>query len=100
MKTLKIKLKPTKSQAMELSRLSTEYIVQANLLVQSAVAEGKFPKVTSKHIDSNIPSVIKNELIRYSKTKFKQFGNCVFKKPTVSWNNQNYTVEEKSIVFL
>lgn len=99
MKTLKIKLKPTKSQAMELSRLSTEYIVQANLLVQSAVAEGKFPKVTSKHIDSNIPSVIKNELIRYSKTKFKQFGNCVFKKPTVSWNNQNYTVEEKSIAF-
>ncbi|MZQ76223.1 MAG: transposase [Peptoclostridium sp.] len=99
MKTVKIKLKPTKSQTIELSRLSREYISQANLLIQTAVTEGKFPKATSKHIDSNIPSVIKNELIRYAKTKFKQFGICIFKKPTVSWNNQNYTVEEKSIAF-
>ena len=99
MKTIKIKLKPTKTQAVELSRLSKEYISQANLLVKIAVADGKFPKVTSKHIDSNIPSVVKNELIRYAKTKYKQFRNCVFKKPTVSWNNQNYTLEEKSIAF-
>ncbi len=100
MKIIKIKLKPTKSQAMELSRLSREYIHQDNLLVQKAVADSKFPKpISSKHIDSNIPSVVKNELIRYAKTKFKQFGNCTFKKPTVSWNNQNYTVEEKAIAF-
>ncbi len=76
-----------------------EYINQANLLVQNAVSSGSFPKITSKHIDSNIPSVIKNELIRYAKTKFKQFGSCTFKKPTVSWNNQNYTIGEKFIAF-
>ena len=99
MKTVKLKLKPSKSQAVELSRLSREYINQANLLVQNAVSDGNFPKVTSKHIDSNIPAVVKNELIRYAKTKFKQFGNCTFKKPTASWNNQNYSVEEKSIAF-
>lgn len=98
-KTVKIKLKPTKSQATELQRLSMEYINQANLLIQNAVSSGSFPKITSKHINSNIPSVIKNELIRYAKTKFKQFGGCVFKKPTVSWNNQNYTIEEKFIAF-
>ena len=98
-KTVKIKLKPTKAQTLELRRLSVEYIHQANLLVQDAVLNGKFPKVTSKHIISNIPSVVKNELIRYARSKFKQHKNCVFKNPTVSWNNQNYTMKETSIVF-
>lgn len=99
MKTIKIKLKPTKFQAMELSRLSKEYIHQANLLVQKAVTEKSFPEVTSKHINSNIPSVVKNELIRYAKTKYKQFGNCVFKKPLATWNNQNYSIDNNSISF-
>lgn len=98
-KVIKIKLKPTKFQAKELHRLSKEYIYQSNLLIKNAVTDGQFPTVTSKHIDTAMPSVIKNELIRYSRTKFKQFGNCVFKKPTVSWNNQNYTVYEQSIAF-
>lgn len=99
LKTIKIKLKPTKNQAKELSRLSKEYIKQANLLVERARLEDGFPKVTSKHIVSNIPSVVKNELIRYAKSKFKKFKTCVFKKPTVSWNNQNYSICDSSIEF-
>lgn len=99
MKTIKIKLKPNKYQTQELIRLSKEYIRQANLLIQTAVSEKSFPKATSKHIEAELPSVIKNELIRYAKTKFKQFGNCTFKKPTVSWNNQNYSLSENSLEF-
>lgn len=97
MKTIKIKLKPTKEQAKEFHRITTEYIRQANLLVQRAVKEEKFPRVTSKNIESNIPSVVKNELIRYAKSKHKQFGQCVFKKPTASWNNQNFSIGKSSI---
>lgn len=99
MKTIKIKLKPTKSQAIELARISNEYIKQANILIQIAVTEKSFPKVTSKHINSNIPSVVKNELIRYTKTKYKQFKNCTFKKPLATWNNQNYSINNNSISF-
>lgn len=99
MKTIKIKLKPTKAQAIELTRLSKEYIRCANELVRQAVQEEVFPKVTSKNIDGMLPSSVKNELIRYAKTKYKQFGHCVFKKPTASWNNQNFSVDKKSIAF-
>lgn len=99
MKTIKIKLKPTKAQATELTRLSKEYIRSANELVQQALIEEAFPKVTSKNINGMLPSVVKNELIRYAKTKYKQFGHCVFKKPTVSWNNQSFSVDKKSISF-
>ena len=99
MKTTKIKLKPTKSQAIELNRIANEYIKQSNILIQNAVVEKSFPRVTSKHIDSNIPSVVKNELIRYAKTKYKQFGDCVFKKPLATWNNQNYSIGNSSISF-
>jgi len=98
-KTMKLKLKPTKWQVKELNRLSKEYIHQANLLVQQAVKEDSFPKVSSKDIDASLPSSIKNELIRYAKTKYKQYGNCIFKKRTASWNNQNFSVNEDSISF-
>ena len=99
MKTIKIKLKPTKAQAIELTRLSREYIRCANELVRQAIQEEAFPKVTSKNIDGMLPSSVKNELIRYAKTKYKQFGHCVFKKPMASWNNQNFSVDKKSISF-
>lgn len=98
-KTIKIKLVPTLIQQKELIRLSKEYISQANILVKQAFKDGSFPNVTSKNIDSSIPSVCKNELIRYAKSKYKQFGNCTFKKKTVSWNNQNYTVLENALSF-
>jgi putative transposase len=99
MKTVQIKLKPTKTQALELKRLSLEYIRQANALVQQAISEEKFPQITSKYIEADIPSVLKNELIRYAKSKHKQFGKCVFKKPMLSYNNQNFSVDEKAIRF-
>ena len=99
MKTVQIKLKPTKTQALELKRLSMEYILQANALVQQAIREEKFPRVTSKHIESNIPSVMKSELIRYAQSKHKQFGKCTFKKPMLSYNNQNFSVDVAAIRF-
>ena len=99
MKTVQIKLKPTKTQATELKRLSLEYIRQANALVQQAISEEKFPMVTSKHIESNIPSIMKSELIRYAQSKYKQFGKCTFKKPMLSYNNQNFSVDAAAIRF-
>jgi hypothetical protein len=99
MKTVQIKLKPTKTQTLELKRLSVEYIRQANALVQQAIREEKFPRVTSKHIESDIPSVLKNELIRYAKSKHKQYGKCTFKKPMLSYNNQNFSVDATAIRF-
>ena len=99
MKTVQIKLKPTKTQDMELKRLSLEYIRQANALVKQAISEEKFPRVSSKHIESDIPSVLKNELIRYAKSKHKQFGKCIFKKPMLSYNNQNFSVDATAIRF-
>lgn len=98
-KTVKVKLKPTKPQALELKRMSLEYIRQANLLIRVAESEGKFPNYTSKNIESNLPSSVKNELIRYAKSKYQKYGKCFFKKQTVSWNNQNFSVNKNSICF-
>lgn len=98
-KTITVKLKPSVWQEKELHRMSTLYIHEANKLVEQAVANGAFPKVTSKHISAHLPSAVKNELIRYARTKHKQYGNCVFKRKTVSWNNQNFSVERDSIRF-
>ena len=77
MKTIKFKLKPNKKQAAELSRLSNEYIKYANILIQKAVQENSFPKVSSKNIDAVLPSVVKNELIRYAKSKYKQYHGII-----------------------
>ena len=99
MKTVQIKLKPTKTQAKELKRLSEEYIRQAKVLVQQAIREEKFPRVTSKNIESGIPSALKNELIRYAKSKHKQFGKCTFKRPMLSYNNQSFSVDSTAIRF-
>ncbi|SDK71938.1 hypothetical protein [Alkalibacterium thalassium] len=55
-KVLKVKLKPTKEQAAELTRLFKEYIYHANQLVQQAVSDGRFPTVTSRHIDVSMKS--------------------------------------------
>lgn len=99
MKTIKIKLKPTKYQIIEINRLSEEYIKHSNLLVQQAIKDKVFPKIASKDINAHIPSVVKNELIRYAKSKYRQFGDCVFKKKLVTWNNQNFSIKEGSIAF-
>ncbi|WP_288926427.1 hypothetical protein, partial [uncultured Trichococcus sp.] len=60
MKTVQIKLKPTKTQAKELKRLSEEYIRQANVLVQQAIREEKSPRATSNNIESGTPSAPKH----------------------------------------
>ncbi|BDR71208.1 hypothetical protein K144313037_p10750 (plasmid) [Clostridium tetani] len=101
--TIKIKLIPIKEQKLHIQDTCLEYIKTVNDTVSLMVAENKSLKLTSKDIIANLPSAVKNQAIRdsksvyskYKKTKIQSF----LKKPMCIWNNQNYSIGENYIAF-
>ncbi|WP_243447150.1 RNA-guided endonuclease InsQ/TnpB family protein [Clostridium tetani] len=101
--TIKIKLIPMKEQKLHIQDTCLEYIKTVNDTVSLMVAENKSLKLTSKDIIANLPSAVKNQAIRdsksvyskYKKTKIQSF----LKKPMCIWNNQNYSIGENYIAF-
>lgn len=97
--TVKIKLLPTKEQAVILTEMSKTYILTINNLVSEMVKEKKSTKKTSKNIDVSLPSAVKNQLIQDAKSVFKKAKKAnyqripVLKKPLCVWNNQNYSFD-------
>ncbi|MDL0420314.1 RNA-guided endonuclease InsQ/TnpB family protein [Caldibacillus thermoamylovorans] len=94
---MKIKLLPTKEQALTLTEMSKTYISTINDLVSEMVKEKKNTKKTSKNIDVSLPSAVKNQAIKDAKSVFKKAKKTKFetvpvlKKPMCIWNNQNYS---------
>jgi putative transposase len=99
--TLKIRFFP--KQSYGLKTLSKEYIRVINLLTESAEKEGSFPKITTKNIDSRLPSAVLNQAIRDAKSVFRKAKRekkrPILKKPTYYINNQNYSIGETTIAF-
>lgn len=97
--TVKIKLLPTKEQALTLTEMSKTYISTINDLVSEMVKEKKNTKKTSKNIDVSLPSAVKNQAIKDAKSVFKKAKKTKFetvpvlKKPMCIWNNQNYSFD-------
>lgn len=70
--TVKIKLLPTKEQALTLTEMSKTYISTINDLVSEMVKEKKNTKKTSKNIDVSLPSAVKNQAIKDAKKCFQE----------------------------
>ena len=101
--TVKIKLLPTKVQALTLTEMSKIYISTINDLVFEMVKEKKSTKKTSKNIDVSLPSAVKNQAIKDAKSVFKKAKKTKFetvpvlKKTMCIWNNQNYSFDSTHI---
>jgi putative transposase len=86
-----------------LRKLSKEYIQVVNQLTEQAEQKGFFPKVTTKQVESSLPSAVLNQAIRDARSvyrKAKQQGKRpILKQPVYFLNNQNYSIGEDMISF-
>ena len=103
--TLKIRLRPNDEQAKTLETMMRDYILKTNEIVSNMIEEGSILKLTSKNIDANLPSIVKNEMIRDAMSIFKKAKKTKFekipklKKPYCTWNNQNYRFDFEFLYF-
>ncbi|HDR6893683.1 TPA: transposase, partial [Bacillus thuringiensis] len=98
--TVKVKLLPTKERIMLLEQSSHEYIKVINALVSEMVEAKKSTKKSTKDIEANIPSAVKNQAIKDAKSVFstkvkksKYKIVPILKRPVCVWNNQNYSFD-------
>ncbi len=94
--TVKVKLLPTKEQIRLLEQSSHEYIKLINTLISEMIEEKK----STKDIEVNLPSAVKNQAIKDAKgifsTKVKKSKYQIvpiLKKTVCVWNNQNYSFD-------
>ena len=99
--TIKIKLLPNEKQEALLNGAATEYIALVNDVVDYALGQNCFPKLTTGNTNALLPSAIKNQCIRDAKSVYskcrKTHIHHVLNKPVIIWNNQNYSVDERSV---
>ncbi|OMF66932.1 RNA-guided endonuclease InsQ/TnpB family protein [Paenibacillus glucanolyticus] len=99
--TIQIRIYPH-DQAI-LVEMGNTYIQTVNKLTEQAEMSGMFPKLTSKNLSVNLPSAVKNQIIRDAKSIFKKVNKLkkrpILKKPVYHINNQNYTIGENSVSF-
>ena len=94
---------PTKEQKLYIQNTSLEYIRIVNDTVSLMVDGNNSLKLTSKDIIANLPSAVKNQTIRDSKSVYSKYKKTkiqsILKKPMAIWNNQNYSIGEDYIAF-
>jgi len=95
--TVKFKILPTKEQEKYLEQTLNEYIKTVNNIVQ-IIINNKNIKLTSKDIQANLPSAVKNQAIRDAKSVYRKYKKTnklpIAKKPVCIWNNQNYKIND------
>ena len=99
--TVQIRLFPRDPAIMK--EMGNEYIHTVNHLTEQAEASGAFPKVTSKDVEANLPSAVRNQAIRdarsiHNKTK-KQGKRPILKRRAYYVNNQNYSFGDSNVSF-
>ncbi len=101
--TLQVRLYPTPEQGRLLMGHCQEYISTVNILAaayDSDVLEGR---VSTKDFTAQLPSAVKNQALRDAHSIFKRSFElgCIphLKKPICQWNNQNWRIEERVLVF-
>ncbi|MBB6285224.1 hypothetical protein HNR34_003636 [Geobacillus subterraneus] len=66
-----------------LRQLGEEYIRVVNELTEQMEHQKSFPKLTTKHVNANLPSAVLNQAIRDARSVFKKMkkqGNVQFSK--------------------
>lgn len=100
--TVKFKILPPKEQEKYLQETLNEYILTVNSIVQTMI-NTQCVKFTSKDIQANLPSAVKNQAIQDAKSVFKKYKKTnvvpILKKPVCIWNNQNYKINDSYISF-
>ncbi|GED33491.1 transposase [Brevibacillus centrosporus] len=103
MQCLTVKIRFFPEDPKILRQLGKEYVRVVNQLTEQADRLGAFPKMTTKHVESLLPSAVCNQAIRDAKSVFrksKKLGSRpVLKKPVYFINNQNYSISENTIAF-
>ncbi|MCM3079965.1 RNA-guided endonuclease InsQ/TnpB family protein [Brevibacillus invocatus] len=103
MQTLTVKIRIFPDQPDVLHQLGKEYIRVVNQLTEQAEQLGAFPKMTTKDVETILPSAVCNQTIRDAKSVFRKIKKLgvrpILKKPVYFVNNQNYTVSENSVAF-
>jgi putative transposase len=99
--TVQIRIFPT--HPVLLRELGKEYIKIVNQLTEQAKAEGTFPKISTKDVEANLPSAVKNQAIRdarsiHNKTKKKE-KRPVLMRRAYYLNNQNYSIGDNAVAF-
>lgn len=95
--TVKFKILPTKEQEKYLQETLKKYISTVNHIVQIMI-DAQCVKLTSKDIQANLPSAVKNQAIRDAKSVFRKYKKTnklpILRKPVCIWNNQNYKIND------
>ena len=101
--TIQIKLLPNKEQCSILKATMKSYVALVNECVGDMVTFDEYGKLTSKNVEANLPSALKNQCISDAKSIFRKYRKTkiepVLKKPVAIWNNQNYKVTVDSVSF-
>ena len=103
--TKSIKLLPTVEQEHLIASTLCEYIRCVNELLDMMYMFNEFGRLSSKNVDANLPSAIKNQCIQDAKSIYKKFlrGKVqslpVLRKSCAMWNNQNFSIFENYISF-
>ncbi|MGO0063357.1 RNA-guided endonuclease InsQ/TnpB family protein [Brevibacillus fluminis] len=103
MQSLTVKIRIFPDHPDVLRQLGKEYIRVVNQLSEQAEQLGVFPKVTTKDVESQLPSAVCNQAIRDAKSVYRKIRKLgtrpILKKPVYFINNQNYTVSENTVAF-
>ena len=103
MRTIKIKLQPTKFQERKLIEISQLFIEAINHSVSEMVEAQHLLKISSKDIPYPMPSAVRGQVAQDAKSVYrrsKKLGRVpILKKPQCIWNNQNYKIVENTLEF-
>ena len=103
--TVQFKIFPTAEQARLLHTSSLEYISLVNSLAQKLVDADSSIKLSSSNVQAELPSAVKNEAIRAAKSVVSRYKSKksktipILKKPVITWNNQNFKIEDDHLSF-
>ncbi len=101
--TTQIKLLPTPEQARLIRATATEYISVVNDLVDYALGQGQFPRMTSASYRAKLSGQLRGAAIRTAQSVYKRCRKThrqhILRRPYADWNNQSYKVTEDAIHF-
>ena len=81
--TVKFRILPTKEQEQYLEQTLTEYINTVNNIVQLMI-NNRHIKLTSKDIEANLPSAVKNQDIQDAKSVYRKSKKIARRPPSLS----------------
>lgn len=102
--SLKLKLKPTVEQELVLQHMVREYSETVRQIAKRTITEKEFDtKMSSKHVDGDLPGRLKAQAIRDAKTFYTLSKKRNFDiipdlfNETCVWNNQSYKISPNEI---